>query len=144
MRGNFRSDLYYRLHVLTIHIPSLRNRIDDLPLLVQHFLLRQSRTLGRSFNITPEAMALLCQYSWPGNVRELENMLERVTYLMPGTTITIADLPIDVQQAIENNQASSIRDFDTAIQTQKSLHELHKAQPELTEQGRALKEIWSD
>src|SRR5436305_5275325 len=78
-RGNFRSDLYYRLHVLTIHIPSLRNRIDDLPLLVQHFLLRQSRNLGRSFTITPEAMVLLSQYSWPGNVRELENMLERVT-----------------------------------------------------------------
>jgi transcriptional activator for dhaKLM operon len=73
-------------------------------------------------------------------VRELENMLERVTYLMPGTTITIADLPIDVQQVVENNQTSSIRNFDSAIQTQKSLHELHHAQPLVTEQGTALKE----
>src|SRR6266566_6984375 len=140
MRGNFRSDLYYRLHVLTIHIPSLRNRIDDLPLLVQHFLLRQSRNLSRSFTITPEAMILLCQYSWPGNVRELENMLERVTYLMPGTVITIADLPIDVQQAVENNQADYVDDSDSALQTQKSPYELHRAQPLLTEQGTALKE----
>jgi transcriptional regulator of acetoin/glycerol metabolism len=140
IRGNFRSDLYYRLHVLTIHIPSLRNRIDDLSLLVQHFLLRQSRTLGRSFTITPDAMALLCQYSWPGNVRELENMLERVTYLMPGTTITIADLPGDVQQAVEHNQTSSIRDFDSAIQTQKSPNGLQQTQPLVTELGSALKE----
>jgi transcriptional regulator with PAS, ATPase and Fis domain len=139
-RGNFRSDLYYRLHVLTIHIPSLRNRIDDLPLLVQHFLLRQSRNLGRSFTITPEAMILLCQYSWPGNVRELENMLERVTYLMPGSVITITDLPIDVQQAVENNQAVYVGDSDSALQTQKSPYELHRAHLPLTEQGTALKE----
>ena len=99
-RGNFRSDLYYRLNVLTINIPSLRERADDLPLLVQHFLQRQGRTLGRSFTITPEAMAALRQYNWPGNVRELENMLERVTYLMPKTTITVDDLPSDVQQTI--------------------------------------------
>src|SRR6266568_4001914 len=122
MRGNFRSDLYYRLHVLTIHIPSLRNRIDDLPLLVQHFLLRQSRNLSRSFTITPEALILLCQYNWPG------------------TVITIADLPIDVQQAVENNQAVYVDDSESALQTQKSPFELHQAQPLLTEQGTALKE----
>ncbi len=104
-RGNFRSDLYYRLNVLTIHIPSLRERADDLPLLAQHFLQRQSRSLGRAFTITAEAMAALRQYNWPGNVRELENMLERVTYLMPETTITVADLPTDVQQAYESVEA---------------------------------------
>ena len=100
-RGNFRSDLYYRLNVLAIKIPALRERIDDLPLLARHFLLRQSRVLGRSFTITPEAMAALRQYTWPGNVRELENMLERVTYLMPKTSITIDDLPMDVQQSLD-------------------------------------------
>src|SRR6266446_4903981 len=99
-RGNFRSDLYYRLNVLTINIPALRERADDLPLLVQHFLHRQSRALGRLFTITPEAMEALPQYNWPGNVRELENMLERVTYLMPQTTITVDDLPIDMWQSL--------------------------------------------
>ena len=85
-RGNFRSDLYYRLHVLAIKIPALRERPDDLPLLAQHFLLRQSRVLSRTFTIAPEALAGLRQYTWPGNVRELENMLERITYAyqLPG------------------------------------------------------------
>ena len=100
-RGNFRSDLYYRLHVLAIKIPALRERPDDLPLLVQHFLLRQSRVLSRTFTIAPEALAGLRQYTWPGNVRELENMLERITYLMPNNTITVNDLPIDVQQPLD-------------------------------------------
>jgi len=100
-RGNFRSDLYYRLNVLTINIPALRERGDDLPLLVRHFLQRQNRILGRSFTIIPEAMQALQSYNWPGNVRELENMLERITYLMPNTTITINDLPIDVQQLLD-------------------------------------------
>ena len=97
-RGNFRSDLYYRLNVLTIHIPALRERADDLPLLIQHFLQRQSRILGRPFTITPEALHILQEYSWPGNIRELENMLERITYLMPTTAITVNDLPTDVRQ----------------------------------------------
>jgi transcriptional regulator with PAS, ATPase and Fis domain len=105
-RGNFRLDLYYRLNVLTITIPSLRERPDDLPLLVQHFLQRQSRSLGRAFSITSEAMVALRHYSWPGNVRELENMLERVTYLTPKTTITVDDLPIDVQQARASVEAA--------------------------------------
>jgi len=99
-RGNFRSDLYYRLNVLSISIPPLRERAEDLPLLVRHFLQRQSRVLSRSLAITPEAMAVLQQYSWPGNVRELENMLERVTYLMPKTTIAVDDLPIDIRPSI--------------------------------------------
>ncbi len=140
MRGTFRSDLYYRLNVLAINIPSLRDRIDDLPLLVQHFLLRQSRTLGRSFTITSEAITVLCQYSWPGNVRELENMLERVTYLMPGTTITAADLPIDVQQAIEHNRSDSVRDSGRATQSQNNPLGFHQSQPVVIEKRGALKE----
>ncbi len=100
-RGNFRSDLFYRLNVLTIHIPTLRARSDDLPLLVHHFLQRQSRTLGRSLTISPAAMESIRSYSWPGNIRELENVLERVTYLMPGSTITPEDLPLELQPAVD-------------------------------------------
>lgn len=130
-RGNFRSDLYYRLNVLTINIPSLRERADDLPLLVQHFLQRQSRTLDRSFTITPEAMAALRQYNWPGNVRELENMLERVTYLMPKATITVEDLPIDIQQTMERNQPTGTGDADNHSQTQEG-HQRLSQQASLT------------
>ncbi len=122
-RGTFRSDLFYRLNVLTIHIPALRERLADMPLLVQHFLQRQSRLLGRSFTITAEAMAALQRYNWPGNVRELENMLERVSYLMPKDTITLNDLPMEFQQRIESseprnpNQARSNQDWqqDTSV-----------------------------
>ncbi len=99
--GNFRSDLYYRLNVLTIEIPSLRKRAEDVPLLVQHFLQRQGSILGRPLTVSPEALALLKQYSWPGNVRELENMLERVTYLAAEPIITAEDLPIDRYQFSE-------------------------------------------
>lgn len=96
-RGTFRADLFYRLNVLTIHLPPLRERIDDIPLLVHHFLQRQSRILGRSLTIMPEAMLAIQAYSWPGNIRELENTLERVTYLMPQSTIVAADLPPELQ-----------------------------------------------
>ena len=105
-RGTFRSDLFYRLNVLTIRIPALRERTDDLPLLVQYFLRRQSRMLGRSFAITAEALMAMQSHAWPGNVRELENMLERVTYLMPKNMITLNDLPIEFQQAVVHNTSA--------------------------------------
>src|SRR5207249_2563206 len=126
-RGTFRSDLFYRLNVLTIHIPPLRERLADMPLLVQHFLQRQSRLLGRSFTITAEALAALQRYNWPGNVRELENMLERVSYLMPKDTITLNDLPMEFQQRIElaelrnPDQARSNQDWQQdTLATEKS------------------------
>jgi len=137
--GNFRSDLYYRLNVLTINIPALRERADDLPLLVQHFLHRQSRALGRLFTITPEAMEALPQYNWPGNVRELENMLERVTYLMPKNTITVGDLPIDLQQMHEDAEESKHQAWDRAAQNGEN--QQGKEQMALvTGKSRALKE----
>jgi sigma-54 dependent transcriptional regulator, acetoin dehydrogenase operon transcriptional activator AcoR len=108
-RGNFRSDLYYRLNVLSIHIPALRERFGDIPVLVQHFLQRQSRALDRSFTITAEALQVVQEYNWPGNVRELENMLERVTYLAARSSIDVDDLPIDIRQAILNNPSSQLQ-----------------------------------
>jgi len=105
--GNFRFDLYYRLNVLTIEIPSLRQRAEDVPLLVQHFLQRQSSILGRSLAITPEALSALKEYYWPGNVRELENMLERVTYLASKPVITSDDLPLELQKSFTDLPALS-------------------------------------
>jgi DNA-binding NtrC family response regulator len=98
-RGNFRADLFYRLNVLTITIPPLRERVDDLPLLVKHFLQRQSRVMGHTLTIDPDAMAAVRTYNWPGNIRELENTLERVTYLMPHSTITVENLPFELRQS---------------------------------------------
>jgi transcriptional regulator of acetoin/glycerol metabolism len=104
-RGNFRADLFYRLNVLTISIPPLRDRVDDLPLLTQHFLQRQSRVMGRTLTMHPDAMAAIQSYAWPGNIRELENTLERVTYLMPQSTISVEDLPFELQQSAGRAEA---------------------------------------
>ncbi|MBV9257404.1 MAG: sigma 54-interacting transcriptional regulator [Ktedonobacteraceae bacterium] len=105
--GNFRADLFYRLNVLTITIPPLRDRVADLPLLVQHFLQRQSRMTGRTLSIHPDAMAAIKSYTWPGNIRELENTLERVTYLMPQSMITVEDLPLELQQRAGHIEVTS-------------------------------------
>jgi transcriptional regulator of acetoin/glycerol metabolism len=135
-RGTFRSDLFYRLNVLAIHIPALRARIDDLPLLVQHFLQRQGRLLGRSFTLTAEAMLVLQSYGWPGNVRELENMLERVSYLMPKDVITLDDLPGEIQQT---HEASEPHNPDLARSNQEKQQETS-----LARQSKALREHSTD
>lgn len=92
--GTFRDDLYYRLNVIPIILPPLRERIDDIPLLVEHFIEKISVTTGKTVrSITPEAMDILMRYKWLGNVRELENVIERVITLMDSDTITVAALP---------------------------------------------------
>lgn len=98
--GRFRADLYFRLNVVSIHLPPLRERREDIPLLVRHFLARISERLGApSLKLTPEALAALEAYSFPGNVRELENALERAAVLASGSTITLADLPPEIRVA---------------------------------------------
>jgi len=90
--GRFREDLFYRLNVLAIDLPLLRERAADIPDLVEHFLT--SRQIGPSrMQVHPEALAALVRYSWPGNVRELANVLERAQILAEGSVITIDDLP---------------------------------------------------
>jgi DNA-binding NtrC family response regulator len=92
--GKFRQDLYYRLSVFTIHLPPLRERGDDLAMLVQHYLRRFSRDLGREVReVTPEAMELLCRHPWPGNVRELQGVLKQALLQATGTVLIPAFLP---------------------------------------------------
>ena len=96
--GTFRHDLYYRLNVIPIHVPPLRERRDDIPLLARHFLQKHAAKIGRNVAaIDPEAMDILCRYPWPGNVRELGNLLERVVALSGNTTIEEGDLPAQVR-----------------------------------------------
>jgi DNA-binding NtrC family response regulator len=86
--NRFREDLYYRLHILPIEIPPLRDRKTDIPLLVNHFLKRMGEELKKfDLKITGEALAILTAYDWPGNVRELENVLERAAVLSEENTI---------------------------------------------------------
>ncbi len=96
-QGTFRRDLYFRLNVLTLRVPPLRERQQDIPLLAGHILERVARTTGVQRNISDDALKLMLNYEWPGNVRELENCLERACALTSGPTIHIADLPTALQ-----------------------------------------------
>jgi len=92
--GTFRADLYFRLNVVAIHLPPLRDRMEDLPLLIRHFLKRKSSELGLSEKpFGREALDVLLRYQWPGNVRELENVIERALVLSHGSVLAPEDLP---------------------------------------------------
>ena len=94
-RGTFREDLYYRLNVVHIEVPPLRDRRDDLPILTRYFLERFSKELNKETpTLSPEAMTVIMDYHWPGNIRELENLLERAVILASGSLIHADDLPI--------------------------------------------------
>jgi DNA-binding NtrC family response regulator len=97
--GTFRADLYYRLSVITIALPPLRERRSDIPALVEHFLARRAQHLGRAgMRIDDEALAHLERYDWPGNVRELESVLERAVTLAEDAVVTTRDLPAQLQE----------------------------------------------
>jgi transcriptional regulator with PAS, ATPase and Fis domain len=92
--GRFREDLYYRLNVIPIEAPPLRERLQDIPLLVEHFVARFNRLRKKKIKgVADEVMARLARYPWPGNVRELENMLERMVILAGSDVLSVADLP---------------------------------------------------
>jgi len=92
----FREDLYYRLRVVPIEVPPLRDRREDLDLLIRHFLERIGKASGRALRLAPPAVRALLAYPWPGNVRELENALEYATTVCEGQTIHVADLPAEI------------------------------------------------
>jgi len=100
--GQFREDLFYRLNVIPVHLPPLRERKEDIPLLVQHFLAILRNGAPTSLTVSQEAMRRLMSFSWPGNVRQLENAVERAVALSAGRTqIDVGDLPTEVQKAQE-------------------------------------------
>ncbi len=96
--GRFREDLFFRLHVVPIEVPALRERREDIPMLVQHFVEKLNKTLGRTVQGTSAgAMEMLQRYRWPGNVRELRNVIERTVILLPGEIIQPSDLPPEIR-----------------------------------------------
>jgi len=103
--GEFRRDLYYRLNVLSIELPPLRERRADIPILIEHFVGELSRRMDRPFpGISPEAMKVLTAYDWPGNVRELRNLVESMVVLAPGQEIGPEDIPREIRSPRENRR----------------------------------------
>ena len=108
----FREDLYYRLNVMPISVPPLRDRRDDIPLLVEHFIRRYNAEMNKHVDgLSPEAMTVLREYPWPGNVRELQNIIERLVGLVEAPIIGVNDLPLDVllpDSAVRLRQAETL------------------------------------
>ena len=105
--GSFRPDLFYRLNVVSINLPPLRERRDDVPLLLDHFLHKFSRSMNRPLpEISPEALKLLLNYEWPGNVRELENAVERALVIRRGSRIEASDFPFQMAEPARVNGRS--------------------------------------
>lgn len=97
--GRFRQDLYYRLNVIQIHMPTLSERPEDIPLLAEHFLQKHAAAAGKRLSFSPEALHALLEYRYPGNVRELENAVERAVTLATGDRVVRADLPDALRSA---------------------------------------------
>jgi two-component system, NtrC family, response regulator HydG len=110
-RGSFREDLFYRLNVIVVHLPPLRQRLEDVPLLAEHFFEIYAARNGKQLDgIAPAAMEMLTAYYWPGNVRELENIVERAVVLCRGRSLTVEDLPprIAQEERFEENITVSV------------------------------------
>ena len=106
--GNFREDLYYRLNVIPINLPPLRERKIDIPLLAKHFLKKYTSDQSKSiFDINPEAMRLILNYNWPGNIRELENSIEHAVTLAKSDQIYIADIPSQILDDTAQHKVST-------------------------------------
>ncbi len=112
-RGSFREDLYFRLDVFPIQIPSLRQRIEDLPLLSKELILRLERTKQNSVRFTQDAIIAMSKYDWPGNVRELANLIERMSITHPNGVVGESDLPAKIKvNALSANKGLEIKDLD--------------------------------
>ena len=99
--GRFREDLFYRLNVLPIQLPALRERRDDIPVLISYFVDRFRKKLGREIQgLEEDVLDLFVNYDWPGNIREMENLLERLVLMARGQTIAMADVPEEIRQAV--------------------------------------------
>ncbi|PIP70373.1 MAG: nif-specific transcriptional activator NifA [Nitrospirae bacterium CG_4_10_14_3_um_filter_44_29] len=109
--GKFREDLYYRLNVVPVFLPSLREKIEDLPLLVEYFLKKYNEENHKSVSITSDTLNVLVSYDWPGNVRELENTIERLVVMSRQKVITPSDLPFNIRDyTLRAKYASQIKD----------------------------------
>ena len=111
--GTFRSDLYYRLNVVTIHLPPLRERKEDIPLLAAHFINKYNVEFNKSFDrVDRKAMDLMTDYHWPGNVRELENVIERAIVIDQGPEVKVRHLPFCNIEMVPTEEPRSLQEIE--------------------------------
>ena len=126
-KGAFRDDLFYRLNVIPVTLPPLRERVEDILPLVRHFLAKYCKEMDRpSMNIAKEALIALEVYNWPGNVRELENVVERTVALTEGDQITLSDLPSNITRAYSNQEELSTRVTSRGVDLVKTVSEIER------------------
>jgi formate hydrogenlyase transcriptional activator len=125
----FRSDLYYRLNVFPIQIPALRDRAEDIPLLVRYFVQKLSRRLNKAVEYIPaDAMDALASYSWPGNIRELENLIERAVLLSPGKELRVPLSEIKSSSSVATEPSSSFASLTSSTSLASSISTLEDAE----------------
>jgi DNA-binding NtrC family response regulator len=117
--GSFREDLYYRLNVIEVVLPPLRERREDIPALAEHFMARAAGRLGREVRLSAEAVERLLRYPWPGNVRELENAIERAAILARGDAVTPEDLPPHVAAGLNLGPSPTLPRQTTLAETER-------------------------
>lgn len=120
-QGKFRKDLYFRLNVVNLKIPPLRDRHDDILVLAQHYLDRKQREAGKQFFFSDDALRLIAEYPWPGNVRELVNAVERACAVVSGSLVLISDLPSALQEFWKQAQQNLIDQRQLATSSQQPL-----------------------
>jgi transcriptional regulator with PAS, ATPase and Fis domain len=157
-KGHFRSDLFYRLNVIPIHIPPLRNRPDDIPDLAQYFVGKFNQKYSRQKALTDDAIALLLKYQWPGNIREMENLLERIVIIGNKEKITQADLrcilyqeETEITDVPNQTYEEALEAFDKKLieeslhkygSTYKAAEHLHTTQSKIARKAKKYNILW--
>jgi DNA-binding NtrC family response regulator len=138
--GRFRQDLYYRLSVIVIAMPALRERRLDIPVLINHFIERAAARSGRRITLSSDALDALLRYRWPGNVRELENTIERLTLFSPAGLVDLADLPPQIQGVPTTREETLFAGLPTLDEIEKRymLHVLEAAEGSRTRAAEIL------
>ncbi len=143
IEGNFREDLFYRLNVFPIEMPPLRDRVEDIPLLINELIRRIEHEKRGSVRLTQRAILALCQYSWMGNVRELANLVERLAILYPFGVVDIAELPEKFQADVSSAESARLNEEIMTAQQTMPQYQL-ETEPRLPRGGLDLKEHLSN
>jgi two-component system nitrogen regulation response regulator NtrX len=142
-RGNFREDLFYRLNVIPFYVPPLRERVEDIPVLAEHFLKEFTTAYGRKpKELTPEAYRVLAEYSWPGNVRELRNLMERIVIMNPQIRIDSRHIPLNPARRVAferpMDRFGSLQEVREAAEREYILKKLEEAKGNVTRTAELL------